>query len=365
MEDFLGGMAGQCYFEEMHGNQFFRVAAAWAFCGFSGTIFASDGVTISGLTDRDVEIGRWEALYVDGVATTTGLVQTRTGSTIRSADNERATWRIEGEAILEADTWWQDSVDLEVAHGGLLHATREGPFMPGPLSPLVGRNSSIHNAGRLHLSKYQRGPADVEASGFQQTSHGVLRLEYAEALNDSSPFKRPSLAWMNVYGSASLAGGFQITTPDLTWGQLPESLSSNLGQRVLYADEIVGAFEWVEVVDANWLSASLESSGSSRLFVNFSRVYLPGDLNDNGRVDQSDLNLVLSNWGQLDRPAEMLNTEGLATPEIDQEELNAVLSNWGSSSAPSFASNPRVVPEPGLAALALVGLGRRVRSRRA
>ncbi|MEM1026533.1 MAG: hypothetical protein AAGJ38_00445 [Planctomycetota bacterium] len=86
---------------------------------------------------------------------------------------------------------------------------------------------------------------------------------------------------------------------------------------------------------------------------------VPGDYDDSGLVEQSDLNLVLSNWGQ---PAPFTpNGEAFATANVDQEELNRVLTNWGSTSVPpSFEGSS--IPEPAflsvLSAASLV-LGRR------
>ncbi|MEM1097769.1 MAG: hypothetical protein AAGH92_03155 [Planctomycetota bacterium] len=79
-----------------------------------------------------------------------------------------------------------------------------------------------------------------------------------------------------------------------------------------------------------------------------------GDFDASGQVAQGDLNLVLNNWGGP--RGNWSNAQGFANTQVDQEELNAVLNNWGSSTAPSFASNPGVVPEPGLAVAGLVGL---------
>ncbi|MEM1445101.1 MAG: hypothetical protein AAGF84_03540 [Planctomycetota bacterium] len=79
-------------------------------------------------------------------------------------------------------------------------------------------------------------------------------------------------------------------------------------------------------------------------------AYRHGDYDNNGTVDQEDLNLVLNNWGG-NRTFDD-GTTPFATTNVDQEELNLVLSNWGSSSAPSFAGFENI-PEPaGLAALA-------------
>ncbi|MEM1445320.1 MAG: caspase family protein [Planctomycetota bacterium] len=72
---------------------------------------------------------------------------------------------------------------------------------------------------------------------------------------------------------------------------------------------------------------------------------LAGDFNNNGQVEQGDLNLVLSGWG-LARGA-WSNADAFTTPNVDQEELNAVLSNWGSQAAPNFEGFA-AVPEPGL-----------------
>ncbi|MEM7576374.1 MAG: hypothetical protein AAF328_02765 [Planctomycetota bacterium] len=78
---------------------------------------------------------------------------------------------------------------------------------------------------------------------------------------------------------------------------------------------------------------------------------LAGDFSGNGQVEQSDLNLVLNNWG-IDTVGNIpdgwvftLGLEGV----VDQSELNAVLNNWGDSVAPSFAGF--AVPEPGLVAV--------------
>ncbi|MEM1444581.1 MAG: hypothetical protein AAGF84_00860 [Planctomycetota bacterium] len=79
---------------------------------------------------------------------------------------------------------------------------------------------------------------------------------------------------------------------------------------------------------------------------------LAGDFSGNGLVEQSDLNLVLSNWG-VDTTGNIPDgweyTFGLEGT-VDQEELNAVLSNWGSGVAPSFEGF--AIPEPGVLAVA-------------
>ncbi|MEM1098647.1 MAG: PEP-CTERM sorting domain-containing protein [Planctomycetota bacterium] len=87
---------------------------------------------------------------------------------------------------------------------------------------------------------------------------------------------------------------------------------------------------------------------------------IAGDFNDNGQVEQSDLNLVLNNWGQDGTipPLGWLTQfpEGI----VDQDELNQVLNNWGSQAAPSFTGS--AVPEP--ASIALMGLGALLMGRR-
>ncbi|MEM1446213.1 MAG: choice-of-anchor tandem repeat NxxGxxAF-containing protein [Planctomycetota bacterium] len=96
-----------------------------------------------------------------------------------------------------------------------------------------------------------------------------------------------------------------------------------------------------------------------------------GDYNDNGLVDQGDLNLVLSNWG-IDTspdaaglvavPVGWINDHPFGV--IDQGELNRVLTNWGSSLPPSFAQRESSIPEPGFAFAALAGLRLRGRHTR-
>ncbi|MEM1446121.1 MAG: choice-of-anchor tandem repeat NxxGxxAF-containing protein [Planctomycetota bacterium] len=77
---------------------------------------------------------------------------------------------------------------------------------------------------------------------------------------------------------------------------------------------------------------------------------LRGDFDGSGRVDQTDLDHVLSSWGKLRFFTSGLpwrNTEGLSTSIVDQEELNRVLSNWGHSVEPDKdALVIAEVPEP-------------------
>jgi uncharacterized delta-60 repeat protein len=72
-------------------------------------------------------------------------------------------------------------------------------------------------------------------------------------------------------------------------------------------------------------------------------VFLDGDYNASGRVEQADLDLVLLNWGRdaVPEPAGWLS--GLPAGRIDQDELDAVLLNWGASAAASAAPAPAAV----------------------
>jgi hypothetical protein len=73
------------------------------------------------------------------------------------------------------------------------------------------------------------------------------------------------------------------------------------------------------------------------------------EYNNNGRVEQQDLDLVLLNWGADGASAPSTWTNDLPSGPIDQTELDRVLLNWGNTSA-SFAASA-AVPEPGTVTL--------------
>ncbi|MEM9753693.1 MAG: peptidylprolyl isomerase [Planctomycetota bacterium] len=87
---------------------------------------------------------------------------------------------------------------------------------------------------------------------------------------------------------------------------------------------------------------------------------LQGDFDNNGAVEQGDLNLVLNNWGQTASSLDV-GLYGYGPGTIDQTALNAVLNNWGSQAAPSFEGS--VVPEPAALGLGLAALGLLARRR--
>ncbi|MEO1496471.1 MAG: choice-of-anchor Q domain-containing protein [Planctomycetota bacterium] len=61
----------------------------------------------------------------------------------------------------------------------------------------------------------------------------------------------------------------------------------------------------------------------------------PGDFNGDGRVDNTDLNLLLANWGSPTVPPEWIN--GL-DGAVDNDELNALLRNWGFGLSTAFST---------------------------
>jgi hypothetical protein len=80
---------------------------------------------------------------------------------------------------------------------------------------------------------------------------------------------------------------------------------------------------------------------------------IPGDYNNNGTVEQADLDLVLLNWGTGGVPAGWTND--LPEGNIDQAELDGVLLNWGDTGAAGLGAAAGV-PEPATWLVALVAL---------
>lgn len=210
--------------------------------------------------------------------------------------------------------------------GTLDHVTITGTDAPG-FSPATVYRGNVNYAGTLEAEL--GGTADGESdrlvhSGVAQLG-GVLDVSL---INGYTPTLGDTFELITAAGGVN--GAFSdINTPALT----------GLSFDVVYTP----------------LSVLLEIVAAG----------LVGDYNDNGQVEQGDLNLVLNNWGQ---PAPFTpNGAPFVTATVDQEELNRVLTNWGATAAPSFAGFD--IPEPaagiGLVALGVLGRATRVGCRRA
>lgn len=99
------------------------------------------------------------------------------------------------------------------------------------------------------------------------------------------------------------------------------------------------------------LGAGYVDATSPRLV---SGLPIPGDLDYDGFVGISDLNLVLSNWNVNAGPGVFQVGDTNADGFVGIEDLNFVLSNWNLGTPPADVS--AMIPEPGTLAMALTGL---------
>ncbi|TWT43126.1 Calx-beta domain-containing protein [Botrimarina hoheduenensis] len=132
------------------------------------------------------------------------------------------------------------------------------------------------------------------------------------------------------FGTNTLTLSFTgaATTPG---GGLP---SGNF-QLNLVGNGIIGNGRAVDTANTGSVTGSDRVLALSRLSA--------GDFNADGRVDNSDLNLLLANWGSSTVPPTWVNG---FSGTVDNGELNALLGDWGlgAGAATSFATTSSVDP---------------------
>jgi PEP-CTERM motif len=193
----------------------------------------------------------------------------------------------------------------------------------------------IQNNGTLVLGA---SPAQATVAALTQPVGGTLEIELG-GLFPGTQFDQ----WL-VTGVADLDGTLNVS---LIGGFVPA-----LGQtfNIITAGSIVGTFSTENFpalgggldFQANYLATAVQLEVISSVLI--------GDLDGDGFVGITDLNLVLANWNLTVPPG-----NPLADPTGDLfvgiGDLNLVLGNWNAGTPPAEAA----VPEP--ASLALLGLG--------
>ncbi len=86
------------------------------------------------------------------------------------------------------------------------------------------------------------------------------------------------------------------------------------------------------------------SDGSSGVFV--ATIGIPGDLDGDGFVGITDLNLILANWNQNVTPGDPLAGDSTGDGFVGIEDLNAVLGNWNAGTPPPPEATNANIPEP-------------------
>ncbi len=148
--------------------------------------------------------------------------------------------------------------------------------------------------------------------------------------DDQKLFPYTQDAWLDMTITANMsAGTFSLnvegnTVDDLTWAG-----GVNTVQSIMFGPDADNSKYCVDNVVIEVLSGSLE-----------------GDLNDDGFVNSSDLDIVRGSWGETVTPG----TSGDANADgvVNSGDLDIVRANWGRTASAA-------VPEPSLAILLLWG----------
>lgn len=145
-----------------------------------------------------------------------------------------------------------------------------------------------------------------------------------------------------------LEAGTHEVRIDLTSAPHPLTFETGLSFNEIVGTEGSGEFDIIPTGFQIYISKSANSPWTG--YIDNIRVgtvadTVEGDFSGDGSVDNTDLNLLLNNWGSDTVPPEWVN--GFISP-VNNDELNALLNNWGAGTS--------AVPEPATLALAAIAL---------
>lgn len=217
-----------------------------------------------------------------------------------------------------------------------------------------GVNADTHlvNDGVLELHSSLAG--DVRIDSFEQTTTGVLGIQIGDILPGDYDV-------LTVDGNAELGGTLNVSLINNFEPILGNSFT--ILQNVF--GNISGQFDVEVVPEFNGLTFDVVYNSNS-VVLETVEATLPGDFNSSGAVENSDLTLLLNNWGAPVPPTPAGWTGiPLTSPAVDNDELTALLNNWGAmAGAGSTGSFADMVPEPpsvttlGCLAIAVVAISR-------
>ena len=143
-------------------------------------------------------------------------------------------------------------------------------------------------------------------------------------------------------------GGVDVTFDGETVVSPGESWELYISDPITATDEIMELL-FYDAGDVSYYQVSFLDD--VQIFrINASAPILPGDLDGNGFVGSSDLDIVRANWGQSVTPGDFAAGDPSGDGLVGSADLDVVRANWGQTA-------PSAVPEPSLAMLFLTALG--------
>jgi uncharacterized protein YjbI with pentapeptide repeats len=340
----------------------------WKFAGqnLANANFVGATLTDADFTGADIRGANFGKYFVpDGTLGTllgTGISLEQLYSTASYQAHELSGIGLNGNQLTGANLAGQNltGADLRIGLPGvdLTAADFRGAYI-NPLGSGVTTKNSIGSDGRIRRLDLDAG--DVLAV---RDYDGVLREVYGRPLGGSSIRIDEHLA-MGPGGTLRMV--FEADAWDSTISfapGIPVALGGTL--ELTFAGDVdvasqVGRtfdlFDWTGVSPTGafvvsspnpWDLSSLYTTGEVTLT-------LTGDYNDDGAVEQADLDMVLLNWGQeLINPSAAGWPNDLPSGTVDQQELDRVLLGWGGTGPMVAAASIAGVPEPSSWALLFV-----------
>jgi hypothetical protein len=204
----------------------------------------------------------------------------------------------------------------------------------------LGRPGTASARGKLHVS-VGAGADQVEfqsANRYDLTSD-AQQWHWFAATSDGST--------LSVYVDGSLLGSVgylagTTATPDAgSTGLLGRAFDGRIDQISVWDEQLTGTLSGSDLTGGALFDLWQQSIGAS----------LSGDLDDDGFVGITDLNIVLGNWNQNVAAGDPLAGDPSGDGFVGIEDLNEVLGNWNAGTPPAAIA----VPEPATMGLVLIG----------